>query len=204
MSAPENANNTLDVPVSNPPSNSVVAPAAVAEVAVASVVSPVSDVAPVVAPEVVESVVTLKSVVISENNSNKLLGIDLTNNKYSDLLTNEDVKSAVTLLLHHANSVENIVNTFKSLYPIDVQDIPIIIHVLNKAYTGLDKEKKLVDKLSHTLLLNTVQALLIILIKENKIVVDNPDTVVDDIKKVISMLSLVDLVVKSKCCGLCV
>jgi len=193
MSVPENATNNLEVPVSNP-SDSVVAPAAV-------VLEPVvaSDVAPVVVP-----VVAPTNVVISENNldSNKVLVIDFSNNKYLDLLGNEDVKSAVTLLLNHVNAVENIVNTFKSLYPIDIKDIPIIVHVLNKTLNGFNKEKELIDKLTPVLFLHIVKAVLVILIKENKIVVDNPDTVVNDIKNVIDgLVSIEELVVKVKSCS---
>ena len=187
MSVPENTTNNLDVPVSNPPSDSVVTP----------------DVTPVVA----EPVVTSTNVVVLEkdvNNSNKLLGIDLNNNKYNTLLENGDVRSIVTVLLTHADSVDKIVSTFNTLYPIDLKDIPIIIHVLNKAYSNFDKEKDLVTKLTPVLLLNTVQAILVILIKENKVVVDDPDMVVDSINSIVSGLILIEqIVVSTKCCGLC-
>jgi hypothetical protein len=207
MSVQENATNTLDVPISNPSSDNVVAPATVAEVAAASVVSPVSDVVPVVTPAVVEPVVASTNVVVSEkniNNSNKLLGIDLNNNKYNNLLVDAQVKSIVTVLLTHADSVDKIVSTFNAVYPIDLKDIPIIIHVLNKAYSNFDKEKDLVTKLTPVLLLNTVQAILVILIKENKVVVDDPDMVVDSINSIVSGLILIEqVVVSTKCCGLC-
>jgi len=180
MSAPENDNKTLDVPILNPPSDTVVAPA-------------------------VDSVVALTNVVVSENNvndSNKLLGIDLSNNKYSDLLSNEDVKSVVTLLTNHVDSVENIANAFKSLHPVNAKDVPIIIHILNKIYSVYDKEKELVSKLTPLLLLHAVKAVLVILIKENKIIVANPDTVIADIKKVVDeLISDQELVVKVKSCS---
>jgi len=180
MSAPENDNKTLDVPILNPPSDTVVAPA-------------------------VDSVVALTNVVVSENNvndSNKLLGIDLSNNKYSDLLSNEDVKSVVTLLTNHVDSVENIANAFKSLHPVNAKDVPIIIHILNKIYSVYDKEKELVSKLTPLLLLHAVKAVLVILIKENKIIVANPDTVIADIKKVVDeLISVQELVVKVKSCS---
>ena len=187
MSVPENATNTLEVPISNPPSD--------------------NNVAPVVTPAVVEPVVAPTHVVVLEkniNNSNKVLGIDLNNNKYNTLLANADVRSIVTVLLTHADSVDKIVSTFNSLYPIDLKDIPIIIHVLNKAYSNFDKEKDLVTKLTPVLLLNTVQAIIVILIKENKIVVDDPDTVIDSINSIVSGLILIEqVVVSTKCCGLC-
>ena len=190
MSVPENATNNLDVPVSNPPSNNgVVSPD------VATVVAP-AVVEPVVAPVVVEPVAPTNVVVLEKNinNSNKLLGIDLNNNKYNTLLENGDVRSIVTVLL----------STFNTLYPIDLKDIPIIIHVLNKAYSNFDKEKDLVTKLTPVLLLNTVQAILVILIKENKVVVDDPDMVVDSINSIVSGLILIEqIVVSTKCCGLC-
>ena len=188
MSVPENTTNNLEVPVSNPPSDSGV-------------------VVPVVTPVVVEPVVASTNVVVLEkdvNNSNKLLDMNLNNNKYNNLLTNAEVRSIVTVLLTHVDSVEKIVSTFNTLYPIDLKDIPIIIHVLNKAYSNFDKEKDLVTKLTPVLLLNTVQAILVILIKENKVVVDDPDTVVDSINSIVSGLILVEqVIVSTKCCGLC-
>jgi hypothetical protein len=189
MSAPENKNKPLDAPVSNPPSDSVVAPA----------------VESAVVPAVVESGVALTNVVVSENNvndSNKLLGIDFSNNKYSDLLSNEDVKSVVTLLTNHVDAVENIASAFKSLHPVNAKDVPVIIHILNKIYSVYDKEKELVSKLTPLLLLHAVKAVLVILIKENKIVVADPDTVVADIKKIVDeLVSVEEAVVKVKSCS---
>jgi len=194
MSVPENATNNLDVPVSNPPCDNGVVP--VVTTVVTTVVTPV-----------VEPVVASTNVVVLEkniNNSNKLLGIDLNNNKYNNLLANAEVRSIVTVLLTHADSVEKIVNTINTLYPIDLKDIPIIIHVLNKAYSNFDKETELATKLTPVLLLNTVQAILVILIKENKVVVDDPDTVVDSINSIVSGLILIEqVIVSTKCCGLC-
>ena len=136
---------------------------------------------------------------------NKLRNIPLENiNKYLALVPNPDVKSVITIILSNAETVESLVTTFNAIMAdgkIDLNDAPLLLQMVKKVLALKTDCQTILTKLKPVDVIQVIQYVFILLIKEEVIKTSDPDKLLADLNTLFAQLTFAEQALAKLCKG---
>lgn len=136
---------------------------------------------------------------------NKLRNIPLENiNKYLALVPNPDVKSVITIILSNAETVESLVTTFNAIMAdgkIDLNDAPLLLQMVKKVLALKTDCHTILLKLEPVDVIQVIQYVFILLIKEDVVKSSDPDKLLADLNTLFNNLIFAEQALAKLCKG---
>jgi len=137
---------------------------------------------------------------------NKLKNIPLEDiNKYLALVPNPDVKTVITIVLTDVDTVESLVTTFDQIMAdgkVDLNDAPLLLQMVRKVLALKTDCQTVLSKLNPVDVIQVVQYLFVLLIKENIVQTSDPDKLLADLNTLFANLIFAEQTL-AKLCGSC-
>ena len=163
---------------------------------------PTTDVVKVV-DQVVNDVNNVKDVINANKDINvndvvnKLKNIPLENiNKYLALVPNPDVKSVITIILSDAATIESLVTTFQAVMAdgkVDLNDAPLLLQMVRKVLALKTDCQTILSKLKPVDVIQVIQYVFILLIKEDVVKSSDPDKLLADLNTLCGLILFLSL-----------
>jgi hypothetical protein len=172
---------------------------------------PTTDVVKVV-DQVINDVNAVKDVINANKDINindvvnKLRNIPLENiNKYLALVPNPDVKTVITIILSDAETIESLVTTFNAVMAdgkVDLNDAPLLLQMVRKVLALKTDCQTVLSKLKPVDVIQVIQYVFILLIKEEVVKTSDPDKLLADLNTLFASLTFAEQAL-AKLCGNC-
>jgi hypothetical protein len=137
---------------------------------------------------------------------NKLKNIPLENlNKYLALVSNPDVKSVITIILSDAETIQSLVTTFQAVMAdgkVDLNDAPLLLQMVKKVLALKTDCQTVLSKLKPVDVIQVIQYVFILLIKEEVVKTSDPDKLLADLNTLFANLTFAEQAL-AKLCGSC-
>jgi hypothetical protein len=137
---------------------------------------------------------------------NKLRNIPLENiNKYLALVPNPDVKTVITIILSDAETIESLVTTFHAVMAdgkVDLNDAPLLLQMVRKVLALKTDCQTVLSKLKPVDVIQVIQYVFILLIKEEVVKTSDPDKLLADLNTLFASLTFAEQAL-AKLCGSC-
>jgi hypothetical protein len=178
--------------------------------------APVSDPVPTtdvvkVVDQVINDVNAVKDVINANKDINvndvvnKLKNIPLENiNKYLALVPNPDVKTVITIVLTDADTVESLVTTFNAVMAdgkVDLNDAPLLLQMVRKVLALKTDCQTVLSKLKPVDVIQVIQYVFILLIKEEIVKTSDPDKLLADLNTLFASLTFAEQALAKLCKG---
>lgn len=135
----------------------------------------------------------------------KLKNIPLENiNKYLALVPNPDVKSVITIILSDAATIESLVTTFQAIMAdgkIDFNDAPLLLQMVKKVLALKTDCHTILLKLEPVDVIQVIQYVFILLIKEEIVKTSDPDKLLADLNILFNNLIFAEQALAKLCKG---
>ena len=136
---------------------------------------------------------------------NKLKNIPLENiNKYLALVPNPDVKSVITIILSDAATIESLVTTFQAVMAdgkVDLNDAPLLLQMVRKVLALKTDCQTILLKLKPVDVIQVIQYVFILLIKEEVVKTSDPDKLLADLNTLFANLTFAEQALAKLCKG---
>ena len=136
---------------------------------------------------------------------NKLKNIPLGNiNKYLALVPNPDVKSVITIILSDAATIESLVTTFQAVMAdgkVDLNDAPLLLQMVRKVLALKTDCQTILLKLKPVDVIQVIQYVFILLIKEEVVKTSDPDKLLADLNTLFANLTFAEQALAKLCKG---
>ena len=136
---------------------------------------------------------------------NKLKNIPLENlNKYLALVSNPDVKSVITIILSDAETIQSLVTTFQAVMAdgkVDLNDAPLLLQMVKKVLALKTDCQTVLSKLKPVDVIQVIQYVFILLIKEEVVKTSDPDKLLADLNTLFANLTFAEQALAKLCKG---
>jgi hypothetical protein len=136
---------------------------------------------------------------------NKLKNIPLENlNKYLALVSNPDVKSVITIILSDAETIQSLVTTFQAVMAdgkVDLNDAPLLLQMVKKVLALKTDCQTVLTKLKPVDVIQVIQYVFILLIKEEVVKTSDPDKLLADLNNLFANLTFAEQALAKLCKG---
>ena len=136
---------------------------------------------------------------------NKLKNIPLENlNKYLALVSNPDVKSVITIILSDAETIQSLVTTFQAVMAdgkVDLNDAPLLLQMVKKVLALKTDCQTVLSKLKPVDVIQVIQYVFILLIKEEVVKTSDPDKLLADLNTLFNNLIFAEQALSKLCKG---